>query len=547
MAAPKTTAAFRGETDGYDIGRERLLGRHAAGHGLLRAAIAAADGQPIIGYGPDLKAAQAFADLVRSLDPTVQVRYALSDDVSALAQAGVLYLADPILGPPARFRLRAGPAAWSLCGVTHTTASTSAMDQIAGLFSEPVTSWDALICTSAAVVETVRVVHEAEADYLRWRLGPEVRLSTPQLPVIPLGVHTDDFAFSDEERANARRDLALEADEVCALYVARYSPYGKAHPLVMFQGLEAAARRTGRQVALVLCGWSATPGADELYRSSAAEFAPSVRVLFADGRLAAERNRAWASADLFVSLVDGVQETFGLTPIEAKAAALPVVCTDWNGYRDTVRDGVDGFRIPTWAPSAGMGDAIGRAFEAGTLAYDHYAWMAASTTSVDLGALTDRLSDLIADPGLRRRMGEAGRADARARFAWSKIYDDYQALWGELNARRLAAPPDAQAPRASPRRLDPFQSFGHYPTHRITAETLVSRPDGVRRETVQEMAVHRLFLRAVSPSDVQLAVWDAVAAAPAAVRVIAERSRLPVPVTARTIGVLAKMGMVRLG
>ena len=27
------------------------------------------------------------------------------------------------------------------------------------------------------------------------------------------------------------------------------------------------------------------------------------------------------------------------------AAGLPVVVSDWDGYRDTVRDGVDGFRI----------------------------------------------------------------------------------------------------------------------------------------------------------------------------------------------------------
>src|SRR5688572_19965414 len=118
MDLTKTSAAFRGELDGYDISRERLLGRHAAGHGLLRAAVACADGEPITGYGHPL-GSQPFVDLVRSLDPGARVRWAAADNPDALAKVGVLYLADPVVGPPARVRLRASPDAYSLCGVTH--------------------------------------------------------------------------------------------------------------------------------------------------------------------------------------------------------------------------------------------------------------------------------------------------------------------------------------------------------------------------------------------------------------------------------------------
>ncbi|MBI3542646.1 MAG: glycosyltransferase, partial [Deltaproteobacteria bacterium] len=56
----------------------------------------------------------------------------------------------------------------------------------------------------------------------------------------------------------------------------------------------------------------------------------------------------WQAADIFCSLADNVQETFGLTPLEAMAAGLPQVVSDWNGYRDTVRHGVDGFRVPAF-------------------------------------------------------------------------------------------------------------------------------------------------------------------------------------------------------
>ncbi|HEV8098894.1 MAG TPA: glycosyltransferase family 4 protein, partial [Gaiellaceae bacterium] len=69
-------------------------------------------------------------------------------------------------------------------------------------------------------------------------------------------------------------------------------------------------------------------------------------------------------------------EPFGMPTAEAMAAGLPVVVSDWDGYRDTVRHEVDGFRIRTFAPGAGMGDGLAHAHEAGTLNYDRYCWAA---------------------------------------------------------------------------------------------------------------------------------------------------------------------------
>ena len=66
----------------------------------------------------------------------------------------------------------------------------------------------------------------------------------------------------------------------------------------------------------------------------------------------AKRN-ALAAADVGISLVDNAQETFGLAVAEAMAAGLPMVVSNWSGYRDLVREGVDGYLIPSaWASSA---------------------------------------------------------------------------------------------------------------------------------------------------------------------------------------------------
>ncbi len=133
-----------------------------------------------------------------------------------------------------------------------------------------------------------------------------------------------------------------------------------------------------------------------------------------DGRSPEARETAWAAADLFCSLSDNIQETFGIVPVEAMAAGLPVVVTDWDGYKDTVRNGIDGFRIPTLTPGPGLaGDLAHRhALEIDT--YDMYCGHSSSLVAVHAQKLTHAFTELFQSPHLRKRMGDAGRF-ARAR------------------------------------------------------------------------------------------------------------------------------------
>ena len=411
--------------------------------------------------------------------------------------------------------------------------------------------WDALVCTSSAVVETVRKVQEAEAEYLRWRLGAEIKFSGPQMPVIPLGVHCDDFVFSEAKRENARQALQLGPDEVAGLFIGRLVFHAKAHPFAMYRGLQMATERTGKKVALILCGWSPNEHIAEAFRSGAAEFAPDVRLIFVEGRDPSQRDIAWSASDIFLSLADNIQETFGLTPIEGMAAGLPVVVTDWDGYKDTVRDNVDGFRIATLAPMAGMGQPIATAYEDGSLSYDRYCWATAATTAIDLPRLTDALSVLIADPAVRRRMGAAGRKRAREVYDWTEVYRQYQALWAELNARRRSATTDATwaarlaaAPQALSSNLDPYDAFAHYPTFQIGGMATVMRADGADDRGLASCLAHPLFGALPSSAEMLTGIFGVINAAPQAVSVLAYATKQPLAVVVRSIGQLAKMGLV---
>jgi glycosyltransferase involved in cell wall biosynthesis len=209
--------------------------------------------------------------------------------------------------------------------------------------------WDALICATSVAQHAVRSLFQLQADYLGWRFGI-TNVVIPQLPIIPFGIHQDDFAFTATEKMAARASLSLEVSDTVFLFAGRLSFHAKAHPYPMIAALEQAAQRTKQKVVLVLCGQFPNSSVHDAFTKAAALYAPHVRTVWVDGKDPTAYNRAWAASNVFISLSDNLQETFGITPVEAMASGLPVVVSDWDGYKDTVVDGVTGFRIPTWMP-----------------------------------------------------------------------------------------------------------------------------------------------------------------------------------------------------
>jgi starch synthase len=546
-------AAILFEPDGYLLDRAKLMGRQSAGNGFLRAAVAASAGGTLSAYTPSQQSFDLFAQTVTGLDPTVRPRWIPAVRLDLLAEAGTFYRPDSAIDISAALRLRQGLAAYSLCGVTHTMSSEAALRRLFDLLTAPIMPWDALICTSQAALTLVRGALAQGADYLSWRLGQPVRPPQLQLPVIPLGIHAGDFATSDAVRTAARQQLGIAEDEIVALYAGRLSFSGKAHPVSMLRGLQAAHERTGRKVVLIQAGSFFNDAVARLYRDAAAKFSPDVRPLFVDGNDFLGYSASWHAADLFVSLADSIQETFGLTPVEAMAAALPVVVSDWNGYKDTVRDGIDGFRIRSWAPPEAADDMIARNHETHSGNFDMYLVRAGGAVSIDQRQLNDRLSDLVGDADLRARMGAAGQKRVRTDYDWSILYPHYLALWGELAAIRTAHARDpewiarvAAAPPHHPVSPDPYALFAHYPTALINADTVVEATPGASLAGFDAMARDPLFAFSNPPAELVAALLEAVAR-PCTVGEIAAASGQELRSVTDAVARLAKMGLVALG
>jgi D-inositol-3-phosphate glycosyltransferase len=387
-------------------------------------------------------------------------------------------------------RTQAGDTAYSLVGLVHTIAPPF-MRQIISMASVgPVQPWDAVVCTSPSVRDAVQAMFERWGQHLAERTGgqPPPR---PQLPILPLGVDGPGLAaLADRPDARARRRaaLGLAEDDILALWVGRLSFFEKAFPQPMFRALQRAAQDTGAKITFALAGWFPTELDRGRYEQAARACAPDVTIRFLDGNDATLVGELWAASDLFLSLVDNIQETFGITPLEAMAAGLPVVASDWDGYRYTLRDGVEAFLVPTLGGPAGVlgPTMVGRhVFEIDS--YQTFVGTVAQFTAVHVGKAAAAIAALIGDPQLRRKMGAAGRARVAGSFDWPVVVAAYRALIDELAAIRTAAPPAAPR-RAHPVKGDPFKEFAGFPTGTLSLDMALSVPAGVGPGDVRKTA-----------------------------------------------------------
>ncbi|MBN8531873.1 MAG: glycosyltransferase family 4 protein, partial [Alphaproteobacteria bacterium] len=328
----------------------------------------------------------------------------------------------------------------------------------------------------------------------------------------------------------------------------------KAHPFPMYAGLEQAAKKTKKKLHVIQAGWFANQGISDSFTQGAKDVCPSVNAIFLDGRKADVRREIWFAADIFCSLSDNIQETFGITPIEAMATGLPQVVTDWDGYKDTVRDGVDGFRVPTLASPVGAGRDLAFRYDVNVDTYDHYCAGACQSVSVDIAATAKAFLELIENPSLRKKMGEAGRERARSVYDWRVVIGQYEALWAELAAIRAKEAPQWEIrglqEAEHPLYDDPFSLFASYPTRVLKPDDVITLLPGSTPERALELRrMHLNNFGYLATPDVFTKVIERIAehGGSAAVRDIAPWITPSQRVTmVRTLVWFAKVGLVSI-
>ena len=545
---PATNAAIWFTTDGYDPGKRGINGRRVAGESFLRGFFAHADVAEFVSlaHGPSDHA--AFAEVANGMGVTKPLRAVRLDHPSGLAPVEVLHYPAPIPALECWRRAPHGAAAWALCGITHTTATRNVMQTLFDIRSAPQMPWDAMICTSVAVQASVRRLMELAEAHLAQRFPGAPLPARPLLPVIPLGVDCDDFR-PDPTLAQGMRDRIKAAPgDVVVVSIARLTPDEKFDPLPLFLAMELAAAEVhafgGGKLHLVLCGIFPEELWSDVFATSAAQLMPSCGYHRLDGANPDDRKATLSGGDIFVFPVDNLQETFGLAPIEAMAAGLPVIVTDWDGMKDTVTPEV-GFRIPTELPRAGLSGYVSQRFLGGTDSYVQYIGQMSAMTSFDVPAFARALVTLATDPDLRARMGAMGQARARALYDWRSVIPQMQALWGEqaamlAHARKSPGPATARHnPDLLPVGPAVEEMFAAYPTlraapdRRLRAVATGGRPGPRDTFGLRNYAVRRRLLDDPARIEAVLAAYAAAGPVGASEAEIAVVTRTPVAAVGR--------------
>jgi glycosyltransferase involved in cell wall biosynthesis len=460
--------------DGYRVARQDLKGRHSAGESFLTAFLDHNEAAEIFALCGDKESAQAFTADVAGSSRKLTAHPLGRMDTATLRQQSLLYLPHPGIAQEARLRSFFGDDAYALSGVTHTISSREVLTGAADIVTAPTMPYDALICTSRSVHDALSGVLDRTENDLRARLGA-TRFTRPLMPVIPLGVHADRFRRDAGQRTAWRNKIGIADDVTAILFFGRLSVHAKAAPFQLAQAAEMAAARTKKKLAIVWCGWFNDDFQQRVFMNTAKSMAPSVAFHHVDGRGAETRFSIWSAADIFCSLSDNIQESFGLTVIEAMAAGLPVIASNWNGYREAVEHGVNGILIDSYLPRVSLADAAYR-YLSGVDTYDLYIGALSQLCFVDVAQTAQWIATLAGDETLRNKLAAAGRKTIEDRFAWPKVLPLYFELWREQRDRVE----QARAGKAVLRSLtwttlDPTITFAGFPSHRLDPATILAQ------------------------------------------------------------------------
>lgn len=522
MTAPrKGNAALFYASDGYRPNEKGINGRRVAGESFLKGFLRHAEVDEVVILAKSTTEAQEVEALVKELRPGHPLRAVGLIRPAAIAPVTQLYYPAANFAQEAWRRADSGSGAWTISGITHTTSTMGIMQGFLDLRMAPVMDWDAVICTSRAVQASVATQMDLIDAHIRarFRCDPPPR---PMLPVIPLGIHTPDFARDEAARADLRARLGCGPEDVVFATIARLTPHEKFDPLPVYIAMQAAQRqlKPGQKLHVVFCGVFRQSYARDVFEKGARELMPDVGFLLLDGAKAEDRRATLSGADVFLFMIDNIQETFGLAPLEGMAAGLPCLVSDWDGMKDTVTADI-GFRVKSRSlPPLHLANESLR-LQGGIDDYVQYCAATSAMTEIDMPEMSARILELAQNPGLRARMGAAALARVKTTYDWSVVIPQFQALWAEQEARRQAGRDRASRipGHLLPIAPSPSLLFGAYPSEivepsrtRYRACDLAGRPGLVQVLKLRNyQALNRTF---ATPESIAAVLENITAAGP---------------------------------
>ncbi len=311
----------------------------------------------------------------------------------------VFHKGDPYIAELAGLRNSCSKVFFPITGRAHTLSTDSNLSKSRDLILSDIKKCDAILCSSEPqrqVMENLLLsASQSISEYTGASLSYRGKLS-----LLPLGIEADSQRAHD--KGEARKQLGYAPDQFVLLSIGRFSPSDKMdlHPLLLAAN-ELLEEKNITNFILILAGDGDAAGdyvkslLQQLY-----ELNLERRVRFELSIDEEQKALLFEAADAYISLADNVQESFGLAPIEAMNYSVPVILSDWNGYKELIENEKSGFLIETVSSDH---DLLTRAINPLHPGLAHL--IEAQGSAINIDSLVEKLELLIRDSALCEQLG----------------------------------------------------------------------------------------------------------------------------------------------
>lgn len=348
-----------------------------------------------------------------------------------------------------------------ITGYTHTLSSRFLIrGHLLTLMYKP-GSYDSIICSSQCGKEVMKKIFSNINDNFQSAFGNNINYNG-RFDHIPLGINTNEFNLLSKEEA--RQKFNLSKDLKIILSIGRLSISSKMDYLPLIDAF-AETIKVEPNARLILAG--GLPKDQEAYIQEIKIHANSLgitdQLIIYPNFDNDHKHILYSAADIFVSPSDNVQETFGITIIEALASGIPIVCSDWNGYKELVTEGITGFKIPTVCQKSN-----GYLQDMTNLTINP-SFLLSQTTAIDTKKMSETFISLLKNKTKQEEMRNEALIEAK-KYDWTNLIPQYEKLWKEL--KKIAVIEYKRSEYSLD--FNYYDVFDHYPTRLLQAKDLLN-------------------------------------------------------------------------
>jgi glycosyltransferase involved in cell wall biosynthesis len=350
-----------------------------------------------------------------------------------------------------------------ITGITHSLNVKESAFYAFKVCAAPVMPFDSVICTSNCGKEVLKRLFQCtESNFSRMNIKYKGRLD-----VVPLGI--DDVYRNIPDSRQSKKSLGIEPDSFVILSLGRLATEKKMDYAPFLAAVKRFAQKNKtRKINLVIAG-----GADNaeqkfienLVSENKLEHITKLFTNFEDDK----KSILYSAADVYASPIDNLQETFGLSVVEAMAHKCVVVVSDFNGYSEIVNHDINGIKIPTfWADTMKEFENVSEIMN-----FPTYQLLLSQSVAVDFDKMADALQMLLDNPEKRITLAQAAREKVIQNYFWSDIIKKYCALWQQLSEQARNCPAEPEKTK-NPWEIDCWSVFSHYPSKTISGDETIS-------------------------------------------------------------------------